>query len=113
MDTLRRIVANRESAMTKLTNFINKKGKRYDYKLHYEELPSAPKVKRKPKTTEKNTKSNILDGNIILGFIHLVPFVFQRKSSNRLAVLSNIDDREAMPKMPQTRKAKPKKKARG
>lgn len=80
-----------------------------DFKLYFEALPNEPKPKRnKPQTNTKSSKKNILDNDIYNGLFiiiaHSVVFSRQRKTGNRDTVLSNIDDRAIMPKVPQPNK---------
>lgn len=85
---------------------MKKKGGILDnVKLYYERLPSEPKAKRR--TSEKPKKKNItelLDADILFRFAIFYPVIFQKRFTNRTAVLSNIDDRKIMPKVPPTSK---------
>lgn len=93
---------------------MKKKDGLSDYKLHYEELPNTPKAKRRKLEGDKKKPSKgIMDNHIFSGLAHLVPFAFQHKRFDRFAVLSTVDDRTPMPKMPQGKKAVRKSKAKG
>lgn len=82
---------------------MKRKGGLDDFKLHYEALPSEPKSKKKPQT-KPTSKKNILEQYIHIGPTILFPYIFQNRLANRHTVLSNVDDRKNMPKMPQANK---------
>lgn len=85
---------------------MKKKGGLDDFKLYFEALPSEPKVRKVRNARSKNkTVKDILDRRTLIQLAILVPFVFQpRKAFNRSAILSDIDDRATMPKVPQANK---------
>lgn len=77
-----------------------------DFKLYYEDLPSVSKFKKpKNKKNQSKSKKDILANDIRIGFALYLPYIIQsRQIPNRTAVLSNIDDRKIMPKVPPTSK---------
>lgn len=87
-----------------------------DFKLHYERLPSEPPYKKKTNDKSKHKTNNakeFLDNHLLFGLALYFPIVFQsRKATHRTAVLSNVDDRKNMPKVPQAKKAVRKSKAK-
>lgn len=84
---------------------MSKKGGLESVKLYYEDLPSVSQFKKpKNKKSQSKSKKDILDNNMVLGFALLVPVIFQKRLVNRHTVLSNLDDREIMPKVPPTNK---------
>ena len=84
---------------------MKKKGGLENVKLYYESLPSEPKAKRRtPKTNKKNNIENLLDSDLYIGLTVFLPFVFQHRLANRAGVLSRVDDRKTLPKVPQANK---------
>lgn len=81
-----------------------------DFKLYYESLPSEPKAKRVKTQKPKNKHiTNILDANIYSGLnlalAYFLVFHRQRPVRNKSTILTNIDDRKIMPKVPRKNKA--------
>lgn len=85
---------------------MKKKGGIDDFKLYYEDLPSVSKFKKpKNKKNQSKSKKAVLANDIRIGFALYLPYIIQsRQIPNRTAILSNIDDREIMPKVPQPNK---------
>lgn len=80
-----------------------------DFKLCFESLPSEPKAKgakaQKPQTKpKKNILENNIDNRLVIPLAYYLVFHRQRKTRNRNTVLSIIDDRATMPKLPQANK---------
>ena len=85
---------------------MKKKGGIDDFKLYYKDLPSVSKFKKpKNKKSQSKSKKDILVGDIRIGFALYLPYIIQsRQIPNRTAILSNIDDRKTLPKVPQPNK---------
>lgn len=83
------------------------KGGLNDFELYFERLPSEPAQKR------KNKRISILETYITTGPATYFPIVFQLfKGADKGTVLSNVDDRTPMHKLPQANKTLSKNKGK-
>lgn len=95
---------------------MKRKGGLDDFKLYYERLPSEPTPKKRTKNINKskrNAAKEFMDNHFLLGLAVHFPDIFQsRKVAHRSAVLSKLDDRKTMPKVPLSNKKRTAKSSR-